>query len=111
MLASGVLFDLITVGSDLLELELLERMRSGEFTEHEADMNDLRQVLIGLPNMLVYVATVVVFAIFLRRANSNARALGAWSMRFTPGWVVGWFFVPIANLFMPWPWPVTMCRV
>ena len=35
------------------------------------------------------------------RANRNARALGATHLQFTPGWAVGWFFIPIANLWKP----------
>jgi hypothetical protein len=36
------------------------------------------------------------------RANKNGHALGTAGMKYTPGWSVGWFFVPIANLFMPY---------
>ena len=102
LLVAGLVLDVVSIGSDLLELELLERMSSGDYTQDEAEGNDARQVLLGLLHILVYLPTVVVFAMFLRRASSNARALGAHSMRFTPGWVVGWFFVPIANLFKPY---------
>ena len=52
----------------------------------------------------------VVFAIFLGitflkwiyRTNFNLRALSQEQMSFTPGWSVGWYFVPIANLFKPY---------
>ena len=52
----------------------------------------------------------VVFAIFLGitflkwiyRTNFNLRALSQERMSFTPGWSVGWYFVPIANLFKPY---------
>ena len=36
------------------------------------------------------------------RANYNARQLGARDMHFTPGWSVGWYFVPIATLWKPY---------
>ncbi len=36
------------------------------------------------------------------RTNRNGRALGARGMKYTPCWSVGWFFVPIANMFMPY---------
>lgn len=45
---------------------------------------------------------VILFCFWIHRANSNARALGAERMSFTPGWSVGWFFVPIMNIFRPY---------
>ena len=33
--------------------------------------------------------------------NANAHALSS-DMTMRPGWAVGWFFVPLANLFMPY---------
>ena len=40
----------------------------------------------------------ILFLMWVYRANYNVRCLGARDLRFTPGWSVGWFFVPIANL-------------
>lgn len=31
-------------------------------------------------------------------SNRNARALGATGMELTPGWAIGWYFVPVATL-------------
>ena len=45
--------------------------------------------------------TSVVILVWVHRANCNVRALGATRLKFTPGWAVGWFFVPIANLWKP----------
>ena len=36
------------------------------------------------------------------RVNRNVRALGAEGLRYSPGWSVGWFFIPLWNLFMPY---------
>ena len=47
-------------------------------------------------------ATAVVVSRWIYRANSNARALGASEMAFSPGAAVGWYFVPIANLWKPY---------
>jgi hypothetical protein len=50
--------------------------------------------------------TVVLTLIFILRwiyfANFNAHQLGAIGMRFTPGWSIGWFFIPIANFWKPY---------
>ena len=39
---------------------------------------------------------------WLYLANANARALGATDLMGWPGLAVGWFFIPLANLFMPY---------
>jgi hypothetical protein len=88
--------------SDSMQLDLLERMETGDFTEEEAESNDARQAVLGVGVTGLYLVCAVVFAMFLHRANRNARALGAEYMKFTPGWTVGWFFVPFANLFKPY---------
>lgn len=36
------------------------------------------------------------------RANRNLRVLGGTELRFSPGWAVVWWFIPIANLWMPY---------
>jgi hypothetical protein len=51
--------------------------------------------------LLVFIAGAVLTLRWIYLANANARALGATDMMATPGWAVGWFFVPLANLVMP----------
>ena len=50
----------------------------------------------------VHLTCGVLLLVWIYLANKNVRALGARGMAHTPGWCVGWFFVPIANLFMPY---------
>jgi hypothetical protein len=57
------------------------------------------QAMLAIP---LYITTVILFCVWVHRTNRNARALGALGMNFTPGWSVGWFFVPIMNLFKPY---------
>jgi hypothetical protein len=57
------------------------------------------QALLYLP---LFVAIIVLFCKFVHRTRWNAEALGSRGMEFTPGWAVGWFFVPLANLFQPY---------
>jgi hypothetical protein len=56
----------------------------------------------ALAYLFVYIATFVVFGMFTHRSCHNAHALGARGMEFTPGWAVGWYFIPIMNLFKPY---------
>lgn len=55
----------------------------------------LAQITIGL-------GTPILVLMWIYRANYNARQLGAADMRFTPGWAVGWYFIPIGWFWMPY---------
>lgn len=63
--------------------------------------NDERLFQLGIVALLEYVLTAIVFLSWVYRVHANAHALGAEGMQYTPGWAVGWYFVPIANLFRP----------
>lgn len=50
----------------------------------------------------VVIGTIISFLMWMNRAAWNVRTLlpGA-TFEFTPGWCVGWWFVPLANLIKP----------
>ncbi|MBX9627370.1 MAG: DUF4328 domain-containing protein [Gemmataceae bacterium] len=99
MLGLSILTHLLSAGSDWLEIELLSRQ---EITEAEAEANDLRQGVVGLVVFGVYLVTAVAVLKWVYRANRNARGFGADDLSASPGWAVGYFFVPILNLFRPY---------
>jgi hypothetical protein len=50
----------------------------------------------------ITIATVTVWLLWQYRAERNARALSpSGQFSFTPGWAIGWWFIPIASLWMP----------
>jgi hypothetical protein len=63
---------------------------------------DALEMLAGLFQLLVFIVTGIPFLMWIHRANRNARALGAQGMQFTPGWSVGWYFIPVLNLWKPY---------
>lgn len=88
--------------SDLLEIALFVRIMGGEpVTEAEVLGNDLRQSILGIVHFIIYLVTAVLFLRWTYLANWNARILGAPDLKPSPGWAVGWYFVPIANLWKP----------
>lgn len=98
-----MILNIIAVLSGYAEAELLNRAISGGIvTEAEAMSNDTRQALIGFVQFALYVAAGVAFLIWIHRAHRNLPSLHAADLRFTPGWAVGWFFVPIMSLFRPY---------
>ena len=99
LLILGAVLAVVSLFSSLMQAELLSREN---FTEEEGQANDARETLIGFAQLGVYLFTVVIFSCWIVRANKNVRALGAGGLRITPGWAVGYFFVPIVNLWRPY---------
>lgn len=61
-----------------------------------------REALIDTAWLAVYFVTAVVFGRFIYVAKKDLRELRVTDLQFSPGWSVGWFFVPLANLWMPY---------
>jgi Domain of unknown function (DUF4328) len=97
LLAALIALSVAAFLSNLAEYQLLQ----STYTEADAAANDTRQGIIGGLYLVVFVATIIVFGRWIYRANGNARALGASGMEFTPGWSVGWYFIPVACLWKP----------
>lgn len=55
-----------------------------------------------LAQVIVLCVTVPLFLFWIYRMQVNTFALGILGLRYTPAWAVGWCFVPIANLWMPY---------
>jgi Domain of unknown function (DUF4328) len=86
----------------VMRARLLARIEAGHLvTREQANARDVFvEVTSGLW-LLVFLATIVVWLIWQHHAQSNARALTNDGTTFTPGWAVGWWFVPFANLGKP----------
>jgi hypothetical protein len=96
-LTLDLLLNVLSAGSSWMQIELLQR----PYTEEEGELNDLREGAIGLIQLAVYVVTAVVFCVWIVRSQKNVWAFG-YPQEITPGWAVGWFFIPIANLWKPY---------
>lgn len=90
--------EVIVLFSDLAELSLLNRA----YTEEEGEANDTRQGLIGIAYLVITIIAGITFLKWVYRANLNSRGFGAQSMRFTPGWCIGYYFIPFLNLVRPY---------
>ncbi|HLA85559.1 MAG TPA: DUF4328 domain-containing protein [Thermoguttaceae bacterium] len=102
MFLAAILAGSIVSGvSDYLQIELLQRMENGDFTTEETHWNDSRQQLIGFVLIVASIGSMISFLMWFHRAHRNLRSLGATELRFSPGWAVGWWFIPIFNLFRP----------
>ena len=58
-------------------------------------------VVTSLLGMVSTIAVIILLLRWIYLSNMNSKLMGAKNMQFSPGWAVGWNFVPIMNLFMP----------
>jgi hypothetical protein len=59
-------------------------------------------VIVGILQVVLGLAFVVTFLVWLHRLSTNLHAYSGVRLEHSPGWAVGWFFVPVANLFKPY---------
>lgn len=71
--------------------------------EGDVSIFDFVELGVGLIHIVVFIATVIVFCMWLHRAYKNLTALGnpKSALNHSPAWAVGSFFVPFANLVIP----------
>jgi hypothetical protein len=106
-LYASIVFDSIAVFSGILQYQLLSNVTLGVYSSEAlataaAASNDQRQQIIGLFQFSISIITIILFARWIYRANFNARQLGAQGMKFSPGWSVGYYFIPIMMLWKPY---------
>lgn len=94
---------LLAIISTAHQIGLLSRVHAGGIvTPSEGEASDARQLVTTLGYAGLIVVTGVVWMFWQHRAQSNLRHVGTADLRFTPGWAVGWWFVPAASLWMPY---------
>ncbi len=98
LLLAGFILAVLAIWSGWLQIQLL----STEFTDEQATANDNREQLIGSLAVCLIALTMIVFATWIYRAHRNLPALGVRDPDISPGWAIGWFFIPIINLWRPY---------
>lgn len=58
--------------------------------------------LVSLLSSAVSLGTIIVYLVWTHQAAKNVRAFGQQMLEFTPGWAVGWWFIPFASLWLPY---------
>ena len=103
LLVLCIVISTVAFCSSWLQLDLLSSIKKDLYPSiAEVKSNETRQNIITIIWLVFFLITYIVFLFWIYRANYNARKLGAEGMKFTPGWSVGWYFVPIANLWKPY---------
>lgn len=86
---------------DINSISLLNDFKTGQVNEFELDQSNYIEALFGDIWLLLFTITGIFFLKWIYRANRNCRGFGANDMQFSSGWSVGWYFIPVMNLFMP----------
>ena len=87
--------------SRLFQLQIILRAATEHVARADLAASFWREVLIARFNWLVSLATGVAFLMWFHRVHSNLPSLGGRGFKYSPGWAVGSFLVPILCLFRP----------
>lgn len=85
-------------------------LMAGVFTHMLVDLPVVNQsqaeldllALSALGFLISYGLSIIFIGMWIHRAHANLFAAGLTGLEFTPGWSIGWFFIPFANLVMPY---------
>ncbi len=101
-----LMFDVLAVLSDFSERQILIVLLGDDSAtlslQQMADESDTRQAIIGLAQVFVFVMTSILFMRWWHRAYRNLNSLTDQKLRWSPGWAVGYWFVPILCLIRPY---------
>jgi hypothetical protein len=102
-----VVLAFVAIGSNLMEYQLLTDFQNGVYFSQEmavadAEANDMRQAVIAFSYLGVFIVSGVLILRWIYQANKNARQFGAKDMVFSPGWSIGFYFIPIVSLWKPY---------
>lgn len=102
-----IAFSVICIATNAVSYQILTDIKTGAFAtaalaEAASDAMDRRDLFLAVVGLCLTVTTTVIVLRWIHRAGFNARALGAESMRYSPAWAVGSYFVPVVNLWKPY---------
>src|SRR6185369_16058382 len=104
LLAVGAIVTGISLLAEALSLALPPLTEDQELSDNPMGaIIGLVIFLLALLEFVIYITTVVFFLMWIHRAYKNLSALNpANRLDNSPGWAVGSFFIPFANLFIPY---------
>ncbi len=96
ILVAGLAMVIAVLIGEVAELQGLINLENADLSNAEG-----LYASVLLLSLVVLVATYVIFGMWIYRAAANIVSAAVPGFDYTPGWAVGWYFVPIANLFKP----------
>lgn len=102
LLGLNVVTSLMGITTTLGEIELLERFQRGELLfPEEIERVDDRAAFVAILSLGLFVVAGLVWLVWQHRAQANLHALRLPKLEYSPGWAVGWWLIPFANLVKP----------
>ncbi len=107
LLGMQILLSVVAIVASGQERSVLQKLENAAYTTEEegqqaADDSDRITGAIGVFDLLVGLASGILFLVWIYRFCRAAHARSEIPLSVSPGWTVGYFFIPIANLFMPY---------
>jgi hypothetical protein len=94
--------DVMFTAAEINTIRSIDRYLAGIGDMSELEAADMFSGLTGLGVVIMMLFVVVVLCMWIHRVNKNAQAFDHHGvMTVSPGWNVGYFFIPFANLLMP----------
>jgi hypothetical protein len=103
MITLSGLVSLVVALTEVNRYRLMGRIVDGGFvSQSDADAADGLAAVASIIDLLVLVAAGIVFLVWLNRVFKNLHGpLRAGELDYSPGWAVGWWFIPFANFVKP----------
>jgi hypothetical protein len=93
--------EIVSFISGYFQYDLLQSAAYGPITPLDVTLNDMREQIIGVIYLIVYIVSTVTFIQWFRRAYFNLH-LRVDNLLHPEGWAAGSWFVPIISLFRPY---------
>ena len=102
-LASVILASVLSIIATYRDIQLIEALQAGRTPSAETvDSVGAMFEGSGLAAAAAFLFAAVTYLMWLHRASSRVAEAQVGPTRFSPGWAVGWWFIPIMNLFRPY---------
>jgi uncharacterized protein DUF4328 len=98
LLGAQIVSTALLIPAYLARISVIDRFLAGDpLTQQEVQRaDDFVGGVAGIDAML-FLATAITWLVWQHHGQANLERAGAAGLRFTPGWAVGWWFVPFAN--------------
>jgi hypothetical protein len=94
----GVAVACVALVDDIAEFV---QVQIGRVSPDQLTNSDPIQGIVGLLQSGLGVVTAITFLKWIYRAYKNVQGFGAEGLRFSPGWAIGYYFIPILSLIRP----------
>lgn len=102
LLATVAVLDVVSVVAHAAEYRMWDAaVRGATVTDAQRAASEMPLDLLSVGLLVVLPAIIPVFIVWFHRLYTNLPALGATGLRFSRGWAIGAWFVPILNLWRP----------